>query len=90
MRRNTIGKVLLVALLTAGVAVCGKKDLEEETEDVLEEQQEAANRAVRTPEDTAAIRREAQDVEEEQKDVQEAMKEELKEKNIPATTTSNQ
>lgn len=87
MNRNLIGRVLVIAALTAGVAVCGKKDLEEETEDVLEEQQEAANRAARTPEDTAAIRREAEDVEKEQRDVQEAMRQELKDKNIPNTTT---
>lgn len=86
MNRNLIGKIALVTALTAGVAVCGKKDLEEETEDVIEEQQEAAQTAVESPGDTAKIREEALEVEEEQKDVQKAMKEELEDKNIPSTT----
>lgn len=87
MNRNMVGKVLLIAALTGGVAVCGKNDLEDETEDVIEEQQEAAQTAVESPGDTAKIREEARDVEEEQRDVQKAMKEELEDKNIPNTST---
>ena len=85
--RKRLGEALLIAALTAGVAFCGKNDLEDETEDVIEEQQEAVDQAAETPQDTAAIRRESEDVVEEQKDVQDAMKDELEDKNIPATTT---
>lgn len=88
MNTNRIGKILLIAAMTAGAAACGEKDLEDEMEDVIEEQNEAARQAEETPTDTARIRMEAQDVEEEQRDVQDAMQEELKDKGIP-TTTSN-
>ena len=87
MNRTRIARVVLIMALTGGVAYCGKNDLEDEMEDVIEEQQEAADQATRTPNDTARIRQEAQDVEEEQRDVQDAMQEELKDKGIPATTT---
>jgi hypothetical protein len=88
MNRTQWSRILVIAALTAGVAYCGKNDLEDEMDDVVEEQQEAAEQATETPTDTAKIREEARDVEEEQKDVQEAMQEELKDKGIP-TTTSN-
>ena len=88
MNRIQMSKVLLIAAMTAGVAYCGKNDLEDEMDDVVEEQQEAADQAAETPTDTAKIREEARDVEEEQKDVQEAMQEELKDKGIPSTTSN--
>ena len=87
MNRTRIARVLLITALTGAVAYCGKNDLEDEMEDVIEEQQEASDQAIQTPNDTARIRQEAKDVEEEQRDVQDAMKEELEDKGIPATTT---
>ena len=87
MKTSRMAKVVLVVVLASGVAYCGEKDLEDEVEDVLEEQQEAADQAVETPTDTAKIREEGQEVEAAQKDVQEAMKRELEEKGIPTTTS---
>lgn len=79
--------VLAAALLVGSIPACGEKDVDEEIDDVLEEQEEAANRAARTPRDTAKIREEAEDVIEEQKDVQDAVRREAEEKDLPATTT---
>jgi hypothetical protein len=79
--------VLTAALLIGSLPACAEKGVDEEIDDVLEEQQEAANRAVRTPGDTAKIREEAEDVLEEQKDVQDAVRREAAEKDVPATTT---
>ena len=86
MRLRQVAWTGLVALTAAGLAGCGGNDLEDEMDDVIEEQQEAAERAVETPEDTAAIRREGQDVEQEQREVKEAMRNELKDKGL---TSSN-
>lgn len=87
MKRRKIGEAVLILAMAAGAAMCGRKDLDKETEDVVKAQNEAARQAVETPRDTAKVRDKAEKVIEEQKDVQKAMQEELKEKHIPATTT---
>ena len=87
MNTRRLGQFLLIGALTAGVAVCGKSDLEEEQDDVVEAQQEAAEQAERTPGDTAAIREKGNEVVEEQREAKEALQEELEEKNIPSSTT---
>ena len=86
MRLKQFARVTMIALLATGVAYCGGNDLEDEMDDVVEEQQEAADQAAETPMDTAAIRREGQDVEQEQREVKEAMRNELKDKGL---TSSN-
>lgn len=86
MRR--VGQAVLVLAVAGGVAMCSKKDLKDETNDVVKAQNEAAEQAVETPGDTAAVRQKAEKVIEEQKDVQKAMKQELKEKGIPDSTAS--
>jgi hypothetical protein len=78
---------MATALLVCSIPACGEKDVDDEIDDVHEEQEEAANRAVRTPGDTAKIREEAEDVIDEQKDVQDAVRREVEDQDLPVTTT---
>jgi uncharacterized protein YoxC len=74
-----------VALATVAVLVgCqGKKDLNEEIDDVVKAQEEAAKQVQKTPSDTAEIRRKAEKVIEEQRDVQKVLPESVAKQHIP-------
>ena len=81
-------QVLAITLFAATTAMCSKNDLEDETQDVIEEQQEASEAATENPSDTARIREEANEVVEEQREAAEAMREEVKDKGLDTVRTT--
>jgi hypothetical protein len=86
-----IAQLLVLTAVAGTTAVCAKDDLEEETQEVIDAQQEASEVADEKPQDTAAIRDAGNQVIEEQREAADAMREELKDKGIdttaPRTTT---
>jgi len=90
-RKKLVLQVLALAGFAATSAMCAKDDLDEETQEVLDAQQEAADVAAERPGDTAAIRKAGQQVEEEQREAAQQLREEVKEKGLDtlATTTRN-
>jgi hypothetical protein len=90
MKAKWVTQVFFLCAFAAVTAQCGERDLEDETEDVIEEQQEAAEAAARNPQDTARIRREGEDVEREQREAARKLRREVSEKldtNYYSTTT---
>jgi hypothetical protein len=92
MKRMVLG--LALAGLVALGACRGKKDLNEEIDDVVKAQEEAATQAAKHPSDTAETRRKAEKVIEEQRDVQRVLPESVAAQHvprvIPRTTTTSQ
>jgi hypothetical protein len=88
MKLKWIGQVLGLCAFAAFTAVCSNDELEDETDDVVEAQQEAAKVAEERPGDTAAIREAGQEVVEEQREAAAEMREELKEKGLDSTATT--
>jgi len=92
MKRLVIGVTLSGVLMLA--ACEGKKDLNDEIDDVVKAQQEAAEQAAEHPSDTAEVRRKAEKVIEEQRDVQKVLPESVAAQHvprvIPGTTTTSQ
>jgi hypothetical protein len=88
MKMKHVAQVFALSAFAALTAVCGKSDLEEETDDVVEAQQEAAKVAEERPGDTAAIRDAGEEVVEEQREAASEMREELKDKGIDTTRTT--
>ena len=80
--RRMVLQAMALAALAATTAVCGKDDLEEETQEVIDAQQEAAEVARERPGDTAAIREAGREVEEEQREAAKELREEVKEKGL--------
>lgn len=78
-------QVLAITLFAGTTAMCSKNDLEDETQDVIEEQQEASEAATENPGDTARIREEANEVVQEQREAAAAMREEIKDKGLDTT-----
>jgi hypothetical protein len=85
MKTKLIAQAFALAAVAALTAVCDKDDLEDETEEVVEAQQEAAKVAEENPGDTAAIREAGKSVEVEQREAASAMREELVEKGVDTT-----
>lgn len=85
MKMKWLAQAFMLSALTAVTAMCARDDLEEETDEVIEAQQEAADVAAENPQDTAAIREAGNEVIEEQREAAKAMREELKEKGIDTT-----
>ena len=82
MRKKWLAQVMLFTLLAGATAMCAKDELEDETEDVLQEQREAAEAAAEDPTDTARIRDEANDVIEEQREAADAMRDEVEDRGL--------
>ena len=79
----------LAAGLAIGITACeGEKDLNEEIDDVVEAQEEAARQVAEDPMDTAEARRKAEQVIEEQRDVQRVLPESAAARNVPRTVPS--
>lgn len=89
MRARRFAQVLALCAFASVNTMCAKDDLEEETEEVIDAQREAAEVAEENPQDTAAIREAGNEVIEEQREAAKEMREELKEKGLDtlATTT---
>ena len=88
MKMKWIAQILAISAIAATTAMCTNNDLEDETEDVIEEQQEAADAAAKNPQDTAKIREEAQEVVEEQREAADAMRKEVKDKGLDTVRTT--
>lgn len=82
MKMKWVARVFAYTAFAAFTAVCGKDDLEDETDDVVEAQQEAAKVAEENPRDTAAIRDAGEEVIEEQREAASEMRQELKDKGL--------
>jgi hypothetical protein len=85
MKAKWILQVFALVALASTTAMCESDDLEDETEEVIDAQQEAAEVAEENPGDTAAIREAGQEVEEEQREAASAMREALEEKGVDTT-----
>ena len=92
MKKKWFAVYFLLLAFAAVTATCGGNDLEDETQDVIEEQQEAAEVAEENPQDTARIRREAQDVVQEQREAAQALRQEVRDKGLDTayTTTTHE
>jgi hypothetical protein len=88
MKAKWFVQVLALSAFAATTAMCAKDDLEEETQEVIDAQEEAADVATENPRDTAAIREAGEDVIEEQREARKEMREELKEKGLDTTATT--
>ena len=75
-------QVLALCAFAAMSAACEKDDLEEETQEVIDAQQEAADVAADDPQDTAAIRDAGNQVIEEQREAANELREEVKKKGL--------
>jgi hypothetical protein len=87
MKMKWAARIFAYTAFAAFTAVCAKDDLEEETDEVVEAQQEAAKVAEENPGDTAAIREAGQEVVEEQREAASEMREELKDKGLDTAAT---
>lgn len=87
MKKKWIAQVIVLTLFAGVTAMCARDELEDETEDVLEAQREAAEVQAEDPTDTAAIRDAAQEVIEEQREAAEALREEVKDKGLDTVPT---
>lgn len=88
MKLKWIAQALVLSAFATVATACAKDDLEEETDEVVEAQQEAAEVAEENPQDTAAIRDAGNQVIEEQREAAGAMREELKEKGLDTVRTT--
>ena len=87
-RKKMILHALAFTAFAAATAMCSKDDLEEESQEVIDAQQEASEIADERPGDTAAIREAGRDVEEEQREAAREMREELREKGLDTLQTT--
>jgi hypothetical protein len=88
MKAKWFAGVLALSAFAALSAACAKDDLEEESQEVIDAQQEAADVAAKHPQDTAAIRDAGNQVIEEQREAADAMRKELKEKGLDSTAST--
>ena len=88
MKAKWFAQVLALSALASVTAMCAKDDLEEETQEVIDAQQEAVDVADEKPHDTAAIRDAGNQVIEEQREAADAMRDELKKKGLDSTATT--
>ena len=82
MKGKRLAQVFALCAFAATTAMCSNNDLEDETQDVIEEQQEAAKVAEENPQDTAKIREEANEALQEQREAAAALKKEVKAKGL--------
>ena len=82
MKMKWIAQTLAKCAAVLVIPACDSDSLEDETEEVVEEQRDAAEVAEENPQDTAAIREAGQKVEEEQREAASAMQREVKRKGL--------
>jgi hypothetical protein len=85
MKMKWVAQVFALSAFAAFTAVCSRDELEDETDDVVEAQQEAARVAAESPGDTAAIREAGEEVVDEQREAGRAMRQELKDKGLDSS-----
>jgi hypothetical protein len=90
MKMRKFAQLLALCAFAVVSAACEKDDLEEETQEVIDAQREAADVAAENPQDTAAIRKAGNEVIEEQREAAEEMREEVKEKGLDTLTTTRE
>lgn len=88
MKMKWIAQVVVLTLVAGATAMCARDELEDETEDVLEAQREAAEVQAQDPTDTAEIRDAAQEVIEEQREAARALREEVRDKGLDTLSTT--
>lgn len=88
MKMKQFLQVVAFTAFAGTTAMCSNDNLEDETDDVIEEQQEAAKVAEENPQDTSQIRKEGQDVIEEQREAAAAMRKEVKDKGLDTLSTT--
>ena len=88
MKKKWLVQVAAFMLMAGVTAMCSESRVESETEDVLEEQREAAEAVAEDPTDTARIRREAQDVIEEQRQSAAATRQRVAEEGLDTLSTT--
>ena len=86
MKLKWWGQIFGLCAVAAGTAMCARDDLQDETDDVIEAQQEAAKVADENPRDTAAIREAGEEVIEEQREAAQQMQRDLRDAGIPNDT----
>jgi hypothetical protein len=82
MKTKWLAHALAICAIALVMPGCDSDSLDDETEEVVEEQRDAADVARENPQDTAAIREAAQKVEEEQREAASAMKREVRRKGL--------
>ncbi|HEX6063366.1 MAG TPA: hypothetical protein VFZ04_04050 [Longimicrobiales bacterium] len=87
-RKKMIVQALVLAAFAGATAMCSKDDLEEESQEVIDAQREAAEVAEENPQDTAAIREAGREVIEEQREAADKMREELRERGLDTLQTT--
>lgn len=85
MKTKWVAQIFVLSAFAAFTAVCSRDELEDETDDVVEAQQEAAKVAEERPGDTAAIREAGQEVVDEQKEAAREMRKELRDQGIDSS-----
>jgi hypothetical protein len=85
MKMKWIAQVFALSAFAAFTAVCSRDELEDETDDVVEAQREAAKVAEEHPNDTAAIREAGQEVVDEQREAAREMRKELKDQKLDSS-----
>ncbi len=88
MKMKWWAQVFALCAFASVTAMCARDDLEEETDEVIEAQEEASRVADENPGDTAAIRDAANEVVEEQREAAAKMREELKDKGLDTLRTT--
>jgi hypothetical protein len=86
MKMKWIAQALAISATALVIPACDSDSLEDETEEVVEEQRDAAEVAKENPQDTAAIREAAKNVEEEQREAAAALQREVKRKGLDTAT----
>jgi hypothetical protein len=89
-RHKTIKQALTVSAFAAVTAMCGGDNLEQETQDVIDAQEQASELADEHPTDTAAIRRAGEEVIDEQREAARQLREEVRDKGLDTLTTTSQ
>lgn len=86
MNLKNLGRIFGLCLVAAATAMCAGDTVEEETQDVIDAQQRAAEIAEDNPQDTAAIRRAGEEVINEQREAARATRKELQERGLYTDT----
>jgi uncharacterized protein YcfL len=88
MKARKFAQLLALCAFAMVGAACEEDDLEEETQEVIDAQQEAADVAAENPQDTAAIRDAGNAVIEEQREAAQELRKEVRDKGLDTLTTT--
>lgn len=89
-RNKMLIQVLALSVFAAVTAACGGDTLKEETQDVIDAQEQASEIADEHPRDTASIRRAGEEVINEQREAARAMREEVREEGLDTLRSTTQ